>query len=142
MVTHRLAFKDGTVSMFEQVYKFALVGGISTLINYGTFYFFFKILGWNYLLSSSLGYLLGVVLGFIFNKRWTFRSKSKLKREMVSYFILYTCTLFLSMLVLKLQVEILKVQPLLANLFTIILTTIINFIGTKFFVFKGKEGTK
>lgn len=120
--------------MKSQFLRFCLVGGISTSFNYGFFFLLYDF-GINYLLSSASGYILGVFMGFILNKHFTFKSKTnKYTLEVIKYFIVYTISLFLGLGFLRFLVY-LQVNILLANVFSIALTTLTNYTGCKFFVF-------
>ena len=120
-----------------QFVRFIMVGLLSTALNYGVFFALYQQTSLPYLSASAAGYVAGVVLGFLFNKYWTFGSTSKKHiRDIGSYLAVYTVSLILGLGLLEGQVSFLGFNPLLANLVTIGFTTITNFLGTKFFVFK------
>jgi len=119
-----------------QFYKFIIVGIVSTIINYGVFYFFIEVLLINYLISSSFGFMSGVVVGYSINRNWTFESKvEKKSKEIIGYLSVYFFSLFLSLIVLKIMVDLAKIDAKIANFFVLILTTFVNFIGIKIRVF-------
>lgn len=119
--------------------KFVVVGIVSTIFNYTLFYILFSIFGINYLVSSAGGYLFGVIVGFCLNKIFTFGSKSKrYVLEVSKYFSVYVVSLFLGLGLLKLLVHF-GVNILLANVFNIGLTTITNYLGSKYLVFFWKK---
>jgi ribulose-phosphate 3-epimerase len=118
-----------------QFLRFCLVGGLATILNYSLFFLLYK-LGVNHLLASASGYISGVFLGFYLNKRFTFNSDSRRYAvEITKYFIVYTISLFLGLGFLQIQTNI-GMHILIANIFTIGLTTITNYIGCNFFVFR------
>jgi putative flippase GtrA len=123
--------------MKNQFLKFIIVGIFSTFINYGLFYFllnFFKI---NYLISSSLGFMAGVFGGFYLNKNWTYNDKNNQSKTLLwKYFSLYITSLLISLIFLKITVDYIGLNAEIANLLSIAITTCVNFIGTKFVVFK------
>ena len=120
-----------------QFYKFIIVGIVSTIINYGVFYFFIEVLLINYLISSSLGFMSGVLVGYSINRNWTFESKAEKKsKEIIGYLSVYFFSLFLSLIVLKILVDLVKIDAKIANFFVLNLTTFVNFIGIKTRVFK------
>ena len=124
-----------------KILRFAIVGGLSTLINYGSFAFLYKIIGLYYLLSSIIGYILGLLTGYALNKNWTFIAQvDENKSYLLGYFIVYIASLILSQLLLLLLVEKIGIVPLVANIFAIMLSTILNFLGANFFVFKKDKG--
>ena len=118
-------------------YKFGMVGILSTIFNYGVFAFLYKIVHVHYILSSIIGYVCGLLLGYLFNKNWTFISQvDKSKSYIIGYITVYSVSLLLSQTFLFFLVEVLLITPLYANIAAIILSTLINFLGTNIFVFK------
>ena len=120
----------------KQFFKFVNVGILSTSLNYSCFYVLFSFFSLNYMLSSATGYLFGVFVGFIFNKGWTFQYKIITVKEPLQYITLYTFSLLLGLAFLRLLVSKLNIPPEIANVGSIVLTTITNFSGLKFWVFR------
>ena len=119
-----------------QLFKFISVGTLSTLLNYSSFYILLSFYNLNYMLSSAIGYLLGVSVGFIFNKGWTFQYQGASLKEPFQYIALYSFSLLVGLAFLKLLVSSLNIPPEIANIATIILTAITNFFGLKLWVFR------
>lgn len=120
-----------------QVQRFIIVGIMATVLNYGLFFLLFKFLSIHYIVASVVGYSAGLLFGFFFNRSWTFRSlETRLRREAFSYVGIYLASLILSMFFLQFLVVMVQLQPVLANVFAIGLSTVINFLGCKLFVFK------
>jgi putative flippase GtrA len=128
---------NGLKNFIYKGYKFGIVGILSTIINYGVFAFLFKIISVHYIFSSVSGYLLGLLLGYLLNKNWTFVVEvDKSKSYIVSYVFVYFISLISSQLLLFTLVETFIINPLYANIFSIALSTLMNFLGTNFFVFR------
>ena len=121
-------------------YKFGIVGMLSTIFNYGIFAFLYKIISIHYIVSSVTGYVSGLFLGYLLNKNWTFITQvDKSKNYIVSYITVYSVSLVSSQAFLLFLVEFLLINPLYGNIFAIVLTTVMNFFGTNFYVFKKTE---
>lgn len=56
----------------HKFYKFAIVGGIGSVIDFGVFNLLSSLLGLSPLLSSVISFTLAVVNNFIWNRLWTF----------------------------------------------------------------------
>lgn len=126
--------------LLNRFIKFLIVGGTCTLINYAIFYFLFNFFALQYLLSSAVGYISGLVIGYYVNKFWTYSvDKGSEEKYMFKYLLVYLTSLAGSTLFLKLLVDILNLDPRLANVFAIGLSTITNFVGTNFLVFKANN---
>lgn len=119
------------------VFKFLIVGGASTLVNYCIYVFLFSILGYPYSVAFVAGFLSGVAFGYCFNKRWAFgKQEASNFRSVFGYFLIYAISLVSGILFLEFLVMGLHINPLIANFFTIALTTCANFIGLRYLVFR------
>lgn len=116
--------------------SFIMVGIFSTIVNYSTFAILYSFLNVAYLLSSGIGYIAGVLVGFTFNKRITFKSKDRYEPELAKYFLVYLLSLFLGLSILKTLVANFGLNPLIANVLVIGVTTCTNFTGCKSFAFR------
>ena len=110
-------------------YKFSIVGILSTVFNYGVFVFFYKIVNFHYMLSSIIGYVSGLLLGYQINKNWTFIDQiDKSKIYIVSYITVYVVSLVSSQISLLYLVEILLIKPLYANISCYLLNNFLSYI--------------
>ena len=62
----------------DYLIKFFFAGGVATLFNLSIFYGLYKFFGVYYLYSSGIGYFLGVMLGFLLHRNFTFHANGKL----------------------------------------------------------------
>lgn len=116
--------------------RFLIVGVFSTVVNYGVFYALL-VLGVNYIVAATIGFLVGVAAGYSLNKRWTFGfAEASSFRLVASYWAVYTLSLLCGLLLVRTLVESFGVDPRLANLAAIVMTTCTNFLGTRFLVFR------
>ena len=124
---------------FIQFLKFSIVGGFSTLINYLTFFVCIKYLSLNYLVAASRGFLLGAIIGFIFNKNFTYNSKIMVFTSFPVYIAVYAFSLFINIIFLRYFVESLRMSPVVANALLVPFIVFLNFLGTKIIVIKKRE---
>ena len=63
-------------SFFDATFlKFILVGVVNTLVGTAVMFFCFNVLAWSYWVSSALNYMVGSILSYLLNKRYTFQQK-------------------------------------------------------------------
>ena len=124
------------VMIKEHLTKFLIIGFFSTLLNYSIFYIFLEIFKFFYIISSCLGFLAGVFFGFYFNKIWTYNNSNKSIIYIYKYLTLYLFSLIVSITFLFIFVHYGKINALFSNVFCIFITTLINFTGTKYWVFR------
>lgn len=72
---------------FIQLLKYGIIGISNTLITLAVFYVVNTLLGYGYALANTLGYVLGVVNSFVWNRTWVFRTQGNVLRE-ASLFVL------------------------------------------------------
>ena len=120
----------------QQLVRFLVVGLICTIINYISFFILLNFMNINFLIASALGYLLGVLLGYSMNRVWTFQHQIKSLLEKLKYLITYLLSLFIGLFFLKILVINHGFKTEIANIYVILITTILNFLGAKYWVFK------
>lgn len=82
--------KDGTdISATRQIQflKFIIVGGINTMVCLGAIFVCKSLLGINPYLSNAIGYALGVLNSFVWNRQWVFHADGNIGRQMLKFFI-------------------------------------------------------
>ena len=123
----------------KQFLRFCLVGLESTILNYWLFLILFLFLGVNYLIAGGIGFVSGTAFGYVFNKIYSFQSGRKDSIAFPIYLAVYSFSLVFTIFSLKVLVDFFGINPLISNLITISITTIMNFFGTKIFAFKNKK---
>lgn len=137
------------INGFRQFIKFGMVGILNTIVGTAVMFFAYNVLHFGYWLSSVLNYIIGSILSYILNKRFTFESKKKSKKEIVRFVVnISVCYLLaygaaepfagkmLTLFGLKFEKNILEQIAMLFGMFFFI---ILNFLGQKIFVFKQTE---
>ena len=151
-----MSASDGKKSVV-QLLKFALIGVSNTLIDLLITLALNAIFG-IYYLAKIIGYVCGVANSYFWNSSWTFREERRRDtKEIVSFLIVNLVTLGLSLLLQwlfrdRLHLDTWWMNAIGDNVFTHILNgerfclllasgvaLIVNFIGSKLFVFTGKK---
>lgn len=86
--------------------------------------------------SKTVSFLTGTLFAYFANKLWTFEKKERDHVEMLSFLILYGTTLVINVGVNQLTLWILPDWIGLAFLAATGTSTILNFIGQKWWVFR------
>ena len=86
-------------------------------------------------LAKAISFLLGTTVAFIINKYWTFEKYDKSYKEVVQFTILYTLTLGANVITNKF-ILVQMDSILFAFLVATGVSTVLNFLGQKFWVFK------
>ena len=121
----------------EQV-RFLIVGGINTAVGYGFFALFLLFSG--YLASLYLSYAVAVSVAFVLHRRFTFRVSGNVAVDFVRFVGVYVISLAIDTAVLPLLVEVVGLHALVAQAIALVITTVISYVGHKWFSFRRGVG--
>lgn len=135
-------FRDMLVKLFaRREFRFLIVGAINTLVGYGAYALLLS-LNVNYLISVTLSTIGGVINSYIWNRYFTFRSKSRAASEIARFALVYLVSYCSSLVFLYFFVEIFGINPYVSGVINIIITTTISWFGHKNFSFKTEGEVK
>lgn len=123
----------------KEIILYLFFGICTTLINTICYLILFNITNNNFL-STLIAWIVAVLFAFITNKNYVFESKCKNKKGMMSEFIsFFSCrvlTGILDIMIMIVAVDYFKMNNLIWKLISNIIVTIINYIASKFIIFK------
>jgi len=120
-----------------QGFKFALVGVGNSLISFGVF----NILLYcrlPYLYANFIGYSIGMFNSYYWNYRFVFQDEISIT-SIVKFIVVNVIALSCSSLSLYMFIDVFKVNPQIAYIISLSVTMVINFLFSKFWVFKQGE---
>lgn len=118
--------------------RFVVIGGINTVVAYGLFALFEAAFGGRYLLSLALAYLVATLLAFVLHRRFTFEvsGRASLVTDFLRFESVYVVMLAANAVLLPLLVELAGWPSLAAQAAIIVVTTVMSYLGHKFFSFR------
>ena len=121
--------------------RFLIVGALSTALNYGTFLVCFVPLSISYMVAGIIGYVTGMLFGYVLNRTWAFESPHRWSlKEVTGYGVVYGGSLLLNTVVLAGSVELFNLSPLIGNICAIGTSTFSNYVGLRLYVFRRVTG--
>lgn len=127
----------------KQLILYLFFGVCTTAINTICYGILYELLLVNNVLSTILAWLAAVIFAFVTNKVFVFESKrnnaTEKLSEITSFFGCRILTGILDVVIMAVAVDYLKWNSLLWKLISNIIVTIINYIASKFFIFKDKN---
>ena len=126
------------------VIKFLAVGVVNTLVGCGTMFLLYNLAHCSYWVSSAANYVVGGIVSFFLNKYFTFQNKtwewSQVWKFAVNVTVCYLLGYGLakSLVLHLLAGQAVNVQENVAMLVGMCLYTGLNYLGQRFFAFKGK----
>ena len=132
--------------LIAQFMKFGVVGFIAFLIDYGLLAFCTEILGINYLVSATIGFVVSVVFNYFASMRYVFTHKEDMsrRREFVIFVVLSVIGLIINNAILWAGVELITWPEwlqgrayLIVKIFATAVVMVWNFVTRKIFLDAG-----
>lgn len=117
----------------KELKRFLIAGLSAVSTDLVTYYILLNFLSHD--ISKTISFILGTVVAFFINKYWTFEKHEKSYHEIVKFGILYLFTLGANVMANRLILEYTNLV-FLAFLVATGISTVLNFIGQKWWVFK------
>lgn len=129
---------------YKEYILYLFFGGITSLVNYGVYVLCLRVFSFGVVPSNIIAWVLAVTVAFITNKIWVFESKSKegrvVLKELWEFFLGRFVTLAIETLLLWIFVDLLHVNALIMKVITSVIVVVLNYIFSKFIIFKKQGG--
>ncbi|WP_326511584.1 GtrA family protein [Clostridium intestinale] len=119
----------------KEFIKFGIVGVSNTLITFVVYNILLR-LGINYLVANIIGYICGMINGFIWSKNWVFKVNNESKMYFIKFALVNLLSLAVSTGLLMVLVKQLSLNSTIAQLITTCITVVINYLLNKIYTFK------
>lgn len=134
----------GLYLQYKEVINYLVFGVLATLVNFISYFIFSKLLRIEEVTSSGLSWFCAVLFAYITNKIFVFDSKTNTFKE----FLKEAVSFFLARIVsgalcdvgtFAIMVKVLKINDIIAKFVTQVMVVILNYIFSKFIIFKKKK---
>lgn len=120
-----------------QFFKFTIVGIVNTVVHYSVFLLLLRIAKIHYLAASGIGYCAGVINSYVVNRMWTFESHGNQKGlEFAKFGCVNIVALTANTVALKWFVFYMELAPEIGQIFAIVFSLTVNFVGNKLWTFR------
>ena len=130
---------------YKEVIRYLVVGGLTTVVSLGTYYlcvftFLNPSIAIQLQTANVISWIAAVTFAYFTNRKFVFESKnSKVFREAVSFYLSRVGTLLVEMIFMWMFVTRLGLNDKLMKILVQILIIILNYIFSKFLVFRNKN---
>ena len=125
-----------TENLFVQIFKFVIVGGIATLIDWAIYYVLYNFLHIPPLVANILSFSVSVIYNYTASVKWVFdvnQEKSK-KRMFIEFMIFSIIGLLLTELLLWIFIDLLSINAMISKIIATAIVMVFNFITRKIFL--------
>lgn len=132
---------------YKEVINYIVFGVLSMVVNFASYYLFARVLNIDEVISSGLSWFCAVLFAYITNKLFVFDSKTntakEFLKEMISFFLARVLSgILCDVGTFALMVKVFGINDMIAKVVTQVMVVIVNYILSKFFIFKKKKDVK
>ena len=128
---------------YKSVILYLFFGGLTTIVNIGTYFVLSRSGLFNTVINTSIAWLAAVIFAYVTNKIWVFESKAQgFKANFKEFSSFMTCRILtggMDVVIMFVFVDLLKCNDMIVKIASNVLVVILNYIGSKLFVFKNKD---
>ena len=122
--------------LFNQIFKFVIVGGIATIIDFLFLYIFKELVNLPIILSNTLSFTISVIYNYIASIKWVFNvNENKDKKQNFLIFIVFSIIgLILNDVIMHICISNFRIYYLISKLVATAIVMVFNFITRKMFL--------
>lgn len=121
------------IKLIRQIWRFGIVGGICTIVDFAILTGLHEFLGFHYLLANGVSFAVSVVFNYVLSMKYVFQGKdeSNKTREFIIFVILSAIGLGLNQLIMWGTVDGLGIFYVAAKVIATAVVMIYNFVTRK-----------
>lgn len=129
---------------YKEIVNYLICGVITTIINIVTYILLTRLIGLEEVLSSGLAWIITIISAYVLNRSFVFVSKEKGITNIIKEFSMFIICRIISGITcdigtFALLVKVLRVHDLIAKVVTILMVVIVNYLFSKFLIFRKKD---
>lgn len=119
---------------YSSLIKFCMVGVINTLISL-VIYSCGLYIGLHYMVASAIGYVGGIINGYILSSKFVFEQKLEGKKGF-KFVLIYLSSLCINLMIIGILVEQLGMNKIVAQIATTLFNVVYNYLLNKIWTFR------
>ena len=120
----------------KEVILYLVFGVLATLVSISTFYIFSKVLNMHELIANIFSWICAVGFAYYTNSKWVFESNDKGIKSISKFFVGRLFTLVIEEIILLVFVTVMKFDEMIIKVIAQVIIIILNYVISKWFVFK------
>lgn len=130
---------NNKIKMLKELISYGIFGVLTTIINIVVFFLLDKLLI-PYTISTVIAWFISVLFAFYTNKKYVFKSNENstqaISKEIITFYSSRILSLLIDLGLMSLLINLLGINHLISKLLSNIVVIVINYILSKFFIFK------
>lgn len=132
-------FFNPTTNGFIQFFRYAFVGGIATVVDWGILFLLTEFMHFHHLLSAVFSFAAGLVANFVLSKLLVFNStEAKVNKalEFAGYAIIGVIGLGITELIMFVMTSKLHMHYMISKIIATVVVLIWNYLARKYIIYK------
>ena len=125
------------MDLTKELTTYIFFGVLTTIVNFITYFLFKGVFGIHYLISNIIAWFISVLFAYITNRIWVFKSKDdNIIKEALLFYGGRVFSGAIDTTLMYVFISILMTGDLFAKIVVQVVVTILNYVFSKFLVFK------
>lgn len=129
---------------YKEIINYLICGGLSTVVNFASYYVFARVFKIDEVISSSLSWVAAVIFAYIVNKIFVFESKTSNIKELMKEFGSFIACRIISGITcdvgtFALMVKVMHINDIVSKIVTQVMVIVLNYVFSKLIIFKKKK---
>ena len=132
----KIKVSNKTKKILVQIFKFAIVGVVATLIDFLFLYIFREFFKFPVVLANTLSFVISVIYNYTASIKWVFyvNKEKSAKKQFITFIIFSVIGLLINDLIMWISVDQLNIYYLLAKIIATLIVMVFNFVSRKIFL--------
>lgn len=132
------AFYQRNKALVVQLLRYAVVGGVAFVVDYGSLWLLTEVVGLHHLVSAAISFILGLICNYVISTAWVFGESKVSNRwvEFVIFSIIGVIGLGLNELIIYLCTDVCGLHYMLSKIISTVIIFFWNFFARRFILFK------
>ena len=130
-------FVKKTDNTFIQLFRYTFVGGIAFIVDFASLYLLTEFVGFHYLYSAAIAFIIGLIINYILSILWVFKSRAVNKKivEFIIFAIIGMIGLGLNEIIIWFSTERINLYYLHSKLISTVIVYFWNFLARKYILY-------
>ena len=123
------------VRKYDEIIRYIIAGILTTIVSIAS-YNLLRNINIDYKICTILSWILAVIVAYFINKLFVFKSQKNNIKEFINFILARLLSLFIEFIFMMIMVDFININDRIAKLIVQFVVLVLNYVFSKFFVFK------